>query len=202
MSDDPKRLASLERHLAEIQSDPRYDGTLLGAGGPLDRQSSELRRVRHLWAERFPQIPFGIQALKDWLAGLGITPLLADRMTLGEVEVRLLQIPVSDQRRGGEGEEPHGPRDGPTEDGGFCWQGRRFELTRTQYRLLADLWTRVDGRPGVANTREVVLAVWGDEEKEATSLSSTLSRLNATLLRNQVPVAIQKRGDFLEVSFH
>lgn len=90
--------------------------------------------------------------------------------------------------------------DGP-QNGVLIWKGRTVSLSTTHYRLIEKVWDCCDGKPGRASVKDVVFAVWGDEEKASTSLPSTLSRLNDLLSKEKVPVTLNKRGDFLELSF-
>lgn len=95
MSTDPDLLADFERLISQIREDPDCDGTLLGTGGFMDQQDRAMAAVRHLWAERFPSIPFHWRALRDFLASQGITPLQARRMRFEDIAVLLQEAPAT-----------------------------------------------------------------------------------------------------------
>jgi len=111
MSNEPDSLADFERRIRQIRENPDCDGTVLGTDGFMDQQDRAMAAVRHLWAERFLNIPFTSRALRDFLASQGITPLQANRMTVEDIET-LLRKPADTDATATD----HGARNGPPEE--------------------------------------------------------------------------------------
>lgn len=72
-------------------------------------------------------------------------------------------------------------------------------LSKTQQRLVDSMWPSVESQTFKRPISEVVMEVWGDEEKESTALRSAITRLNDKCSEQGSSFAIHKEGDFLVV---
>jgi hypothetical protein len=75
--------------LWEIRNDPRCDGTVLGAGGFVDQEQRKAIAVCELLSQLDPNAEGVHRTLIAHFACRGITPAVAGRLTLAEVERRL-----------------------------------------------------------------------------------------------------------------